>query len=158
MAISSNSKVSWSDIQTIFTNLNTARQKFFPSQSDFQATPGGQSTQAMAQLAQNLNNYIESFSSNAYIGSRANIDENPPSAGDLINPIIFDRFTTTIRTINDTCVHDSSYRSTYRSGYDSSYRTSYRSSYDSSYNSSARTSNYSSFRSSYDASWNSTHT
>lgn len=31
MAISSNSKINWSDIQTIFTNLNTARKKFFPS-------------------------------------------------------------------------------------------------------------------------------
>ena len=158
MAISSNSKVSWSDIQTIFTNLNNARKKFFPSQNDFVASPGGSQSQALAQLVKNLNTYIESFSSNAYIGSRANIDENPPSAGDLINPIIFDRFTTTIRTINDTCVHDSTYRSSYRSAYDSSDRGSYRSSYDSSYNNSAKTSNYSSFRSIYDASQNNTHT
>lgn len=160
MAISSNSKINWSDIQTIFTNLNTARKKFFPSQSDFQAAPGGQSTQAMAQLAQNLNKYIESFSSSGYVGSRANISENPPSAGDLISPIIFNRFTTTIRSINDTCAHDASYNASHRgSGYNSSWDSSdYGAGWDTSYNSSHDGSSYhSSYWSGVNQTWCSSH-
>ena len=134
MSVSSSGVVSWSNIQTLFTNLNTARAKFFPSQSNFSPSSGGQDGVILAKLIQDLNRYIESFSSNSYVGTRANISQSPPNANDLISPTLINTFETTIRTINDTCAYDSSYDGGYRGGYDSSYDGSYRGSYDGSHN------------------------
>lgn len=157
MSVSSSGKVKWSDISTLFTNLNTARAKFFPSQSNFSPSSGGTDGVVLAKLIQDLNKYIESFSSNAYVRTRANISQNPPNAGDLISPTIINTFETTIRSINDTCAYDSSNDSSYRGSYDSSDNSSYRGSYDSSDRSSYRGSYNSSYRSSYDTSANGSH-
>ena len=92
MSISSSGKVKWSDISTLFTNLNTARAKFFPSQSNFSPSSGGQNGVVLAKLIQDLNGYIESFSSNSYVRTRAKISQNPPNTGDLISPTIINTF------------------------------------------------------------------
>ena len=149
MSVSSSGVVNWSNIQTLFTNLNTARAKFFPSQSNFSPSSGGQDGVILAKLIQDLNRYIESFSSNSYVGTRANISQNPPNANDLISPTLINTFETTIRTINDTCAYDSSYNGGYRAGYDSSYDGGYRGGYDSSYDGG--------YRGSYDGSHNGSH-
>ena len=149
MSVSSSGVVSWSNIQTLFTNLNTARAKFFPSQSNFSPSSGGQDGVILAKLIQDLNRYIESFSSNSYVGTRANISQSPPNANDLISPTLINTFETTIRTINDTCAYDSSYNGGYRAGYDSSYDGGYRGGYDSSYDGG--------YRGSYDGSHNGSH-
>ena len=149
MSVSSSGVVNWSNIQTLFTNLNTARAKFFPSQSNFSPSSGGQDGVILAQLIQDLNRYIESFSSNSYVGTRANISQSPPNANDLISPTLINTFETTIRTINDTCAYDSSYNGGYRAGYDSSYDGGYRGGYDSSYDGG--------YRGSYDGSHNGSH-
>lgn len=149
MSVSSSGVVNWSNIQTLFTNLNTARAKFFPSQSNFSPSSGGQDGVILAQLIQDLNRYIESFSSNSYVGTRANISQSPPNANDLISPTLINTFETTIRTINDTCAYDSSYNGSYRAGYDSSYDGGYRGGYDSSYDGG--------YRGSYDGSHNGSH-
>lgn len=149
MSVSSSEIVNWSNIQTLFTNLNTARAKFFPSQSNFSPSSGGQDGVILAKLIQDLNGYIESFSSSSYIGTRANISQSPPNANDLISPTLINTFETTIRTINDTCAYDSSNNSSYRASYDSSDNSSYRGSYNSSYDGS--------YRGSYDGSYNSSH-
>lgn len=153
MSVSSSGKVKWSDISTLFTNLNTARAKFFPSQSNFSPSSGGQNGVVLAKLIQDLNGYIESFSSNSYVRTRANISQNPPKAGDLISPTIINTFETTIRSINDTCAHDSSYRGSYDGSYDGSHRGSYDGSYDGGY----RGSYDGSYRGSYDTSANGSH-
>lgn len=149
MSVSSSGVVNWSNIQTLFTNLNTARAKFFPSQSNFSPSSGGQDGVILAKLIQDLNRYIESFSSNSYVGTRANISQSPPNANDLISPTLINTFETTIRTINDTCAYDSSYNGGYRAGYDSSYDGGYRGGYDSSYDGG--------YRGSYDGSHNGSH-
>lgn len=149
MSVSSSGVVNWSNIQTLFTNLNTARAKFFPSQSNFSPSSGGQDGVILAKLIQDLNRYIESFSSNSYVGTRANISQSPPNANDLISPTLINTFETTIRTINDTCAYDSSYNGGYRAGYDSSYDGGYRGGYDSGYNGS--------YRGSYDGSHKGSH-
>lgn len=149
MSVSSSEVVNWSNIQTLFTNLNTARAKFFPSQSNFSPSSGGQDGVILAKLIQDLNRYIESFSSNSYVGTRANISQSPPNANDLISPTLINTFETTIRTINDTCAYDSSYNGSYRAGYDSSYDGGYRGGYDSSYDGG--------YRGSYDGSHNGSH-
>lgn len=145
MSVSSSEVVNWSNIQTLFTNLNTARAKFFPSQSNFSPSSGGQDGVILAKLIQDLNRYIESFSSNSYVGTRANISQSPPNANDLISPTLINTFETTIRTINDTCAYDSSHNGGYRAGYDSSYYSGYRGSYNSSYDSGYDGSNRSSY-------------
>ena len=149
MSVSSSGVVNWSNIQTLFTNLNTARAKFFPSQSNFSPSSGGQDGVILAKLIQDLNRYIESFSSNSYVGTRANISQSPPNANDLISPTLINTFETTIRTINDTCAYDSSYNGGYRAGYDSSYEGGYRGGYDSSYDGG--------YRGSYDGSHKGSH-
>lgn len=149
MSVSSSGVVNWSNIQTLFTNLNTARAKFFPSQSNFSPSSGGQDGVILAKLIQDLNRYIESFSSNSYVGTRANISQSPPNANDLISPTLINTFETTIRTINDTCAYDSSYNGGYRAGYDSSYDGGYRGGYDSGYDGS--------YRGSYDGSHKGSH-
>ena len=149
MSVSSSGVVNWSNIQTLFTNLNTARAKFFPSQSNFSPSSGGQDGVILAKLIQDLNRYIESFSSNSYVGTRANISQSPPNANDLISPTLINTFETTIRTINDTCAYDSSYNGGYRAGYDSSYDGGYRGGYDSSYDGG--------YRGSYDGSHKGSH-
>ena len=149
MSVSSSGVVNWSNIQTLFTNLNTARAKFFPSQSNFSPSSGGQDGVILAKLIQDLNRYIESFSSNSYVGTRANISQSPPNANDLISPTLINTFETSIRTINDTCAYDSSYNGGYRAGYDSSYDGGYRGGYDSSYDGG--------YRGSYDGSHNGSH-
>lgn len=58
MSVSSSGVVNWSNIQTLFTNLNTARAKFFPSQSNFSPSSGGQDGVILAKLIQDLNRYI----------------------------------------------------------------------------------------------------
>lgn len=153
MSVSSSKIVNWSDIQALFTNLNTAKAKFFPSQSNFSPSSGGQDGVVLAKLIQDLNSYIESFSSNSYVGARANISQNPPNANDLISPTLINTFETTIRAINDTCAYDSSYNSGYRGSYNSSDNGSYNSSYDSGY----RSSYDGSYRGSYDSSANGSH-
>lgn len=159
MSVSSSGKVKWSDISTLFTNLNTARAKFFPSQSNFSPSSGGQNGAVLAKLIQDLNGYIESFSSNSYVRTRANISQNPPNAGDLINPTIINTFETTIRSINDTCAHDGSYYGSHRGSYDGSYdgghRGSYDGSYRGSYDTSANGSHWSGVNSSWCSSWRS---
>lgn len=149
MSVSSSGVVNWSNIQTLFTNLNTARAKFFPSQSNFSPSSGGQDGVILAKLIQDLNRYIESFSSNSYVGTRANISQSPPNANDLISPTLINTFETTIRTINDTCAYDSSHNGGYRAGYDSSYDGGYRGGYDSSYDGG--------YRGSYDGSHKGSH-
>ena len=149
MSVSSSGVVNWSNIQTLFTNLNTARAKFFPSQSNFSPSSGGQDGVILAKLIHDLNRYIQSFSSNSYVGTRANISQSPPNANDLISPTLINTFETTIRTINDTCAYDSSYNGGYRAGYDSSYDGGYRGGYDSSYDGG--------YRGSYDGSHNGSH-
>lgn len=153
MSVNSSGIVNWSDISNLFTNLNTARAKFFPTQSNFSPSSGGSNGIVLAKLIQDLNGYIESFSSNSYVGTRANISQTPPNANDLISPTLINTFETTIRTINDTCAHDGSYNGSYRGSYNSSVDGSYRSSYDSGYDGSYRGSN----RSSYDSSANGSH-
>ena len=149
MSVSSSGVVNWSNIQTLFTNLYTARAKFFPSQSNFSPSSGGQDGVILAKLIQDLNRYIESFSSNSYVGTRANISQSPPNANDLISPTLINTFETTIRTINDTCAYDSSHNGGYRAGYDSSYDGGYRGGYDSSYDGG--------YRGSYDGSHKGSH-
>ena len=149
MSVSSSGVVNWSNIQTLFTNLNTARAKFFPSQSNFSPSSGGQDGVILAKLIQDLNRYIESFSSNSYVGTRANMSQSPPNANDLISPTLINTFETTIRTINDTCAYDSSHNGGYRAGYDSSYDGGYRGGYDSSYDGG--------YRGSYDGSHKGSH-
>lgn len=153
MSVSSSGKVKWSDISTLFTNLNTARAKFFPSQSNFSPSSGGQDGIVLAKLIQDLNGYIESFSSNSYVRTRANISQNPPNAGDLISPTIINTFETTIRSINDTCAHDGSYYGSHRGSYDGSYDGGYRGSYDGSYRGSYDTSANGSHWSGVNTSW-----
>ena len=69
MALSTGSQAAWSDIQTLFTNLNTARTKF--SFATITPTPAGgagtsiTTTNTIAQLKTN----IDAMKSNTFLSS-----------------------------------------------------------------------------------------
>ena len=102
MSLSKGSSVSWSDIQTIYNNLNTARKKFSFATVTVPSNPGI----AKPSQISSLKNSIEELRSNRYVGNTALTNVTVPSRGALLYPNIFSSMTTTIRRIQDTCVFD----------------------------------------------------
>lgn len=148
MALSQGSAVSWSDITTLFTNLNSARTKYgFSSVS----ASGGVGTQVTTGAMSTLASGVTEMASKGNLSQYAVINGTIPVVGDLITPTYLKNISTSISEIN-TCstynasqvsyngsnyTSDYSYNSSvcscnhYQSSYDSS-QVSYQSSYDSS--------------------------
>ena len=127
MSIATNETLKWSDIQALYNNLNTARKKFGITTITVPDNPG---VVKPAQV-QALNDNVNSMSANSYLRTVARTGVTPPAAGTIIKPLEFNRISTTITNIQNTCAYDSSYYSSH-CGYDSTYDSSYNSSYDSS--------------------------
>ena len=105
MSLTQGSIASWSDIQTIYNNLNTARKKFSISTVSVPNNPGTMSpTQVTA-----LKNAIEAMSSNKYVSSTANTGITVPAVGTLIYPDIFNSMSNTITKIQNKCIHNASF-------------------------------------------------
>lgn len=100
--IQTNNILDWSDIQSIYSNLNQARQKFgfanigIPDNTNLLVT--------LAQLTE-LKNQVESLSSHSLIGSTANTGITMPAIGQLIKPIEYTRINSTIENIKNTCIN-----------------------------------------------------
>lgn len=89
MALSTGSQAAWSDIQTLFTNLNTARTKF--SFATITPTPAGgagtsiTTTNTIAQLKTN----IDAMKSNTFLSSTlSSFSLTVPAPGTLIQPTL----------------------------------------------------------------------
>ena len=105
MSLTQGSIASWSDIQTIYNNLNTARKKFSISTVSVPDNPGTMSpTQVTA-----LKNAIEAMSSNKYVSTTANTGITVPAVGTLIYPDIFNSMSSTITKIQNKCIHNASF-------------------------------------------------
>ena len=105
MAFSTGSTASWSDVQSLYTRLNTARKKFSISTV---SVPGNPGTMTPAQVTA-LKKAIEAMSSNKYVSDTAKTGITVPAAGTLIYPDIFKTMSTTITNIQNKCVHNASF-------------------------------------------------
>lgn len=105
MAFSTGSAAVWSDVQSLYTRLNTARQKFSIATVSVPGNPGTMSpTQVTA-----LKNAIEAMSSNKYVSTTANTGITVPAVGTLIYPNIFNSMSNTITNIQNKCVHNAAF-------------------------------------------------
>lgn len=105
MAFSTGYAAAWSDVQSLYTRLNTARQKFSMSTVSVPGNPGTMSpTQVTA-----LKNAVEAMSSNQYVSSTANTGITVPAVGTLIYPDIFNSMSNTITNIQNKCVHNAAF-------------------------------------------------
>ena len=105
MALSAGNKVVWSDIQTIYNNLNTARQHCSIATVTVPGNPG----QTVPSTVQSLKDAIEACRSNSYVSSAGTwrTDVTVPSRGSLLYSDIFTRMSTTVENIRRTCMHNS---------------------------------------------------
>lgn len=107
MAISSGDTLSWSDIETLYTNLNTARQKFGFTTVTVPGNPG----LAKPSSISDLDSVVNAMASNKYLTSTAVTGVTVPRAGSLIYPLEFARIRTTIDNINNACAFDAGFNS-----------------------------------------------
>lgn len=117
MSISKGSKLSWSDIQSIYTSLNTERKRFGYSTVTVPSNPGKATTSAVS----NLKTAIEELKNNKYVSSTANTGVTIPSAGTLIYPLPFSTMSSTVGKIADVCAFDSFTPCDFDNGFSSCY-------------------------------------
>ena len=140
MALSENNLMSWSDIETLFSNLNTARKKFSFSTV---STPSNRGVTARTDVATSIERYIEDMSSSKYLTGVAVVNDTMPRVNELISPLVFTRMSTVISNINNTCAFDATNNGFSFNSSDNgfSFRTSNNSFTQNSHNASQRSSN-----------------
>lgn len=102
MAFSAGNTVSWSDVQTLYNNLNAAKTHIGQSTVSVPGNPGF----TVPSTVTNLKNAIESCKSNGYVGNTALTGITVPSSGALLYPDIFNKMNNTIAAIKNTCLHN----------------------------------------------------
>ena len=117
MSISKGSKLSWSDIQNIYTSLNTQRSRFGYSTVTVPSNPGKTTTSAVS----NLKVAIEELANNKYVGGTASTGITVPSAGTLIYPSPFTIMSGTVNNIAGVCAFDSFTPCDFDNGFSSCY-------------------------------------
>lgn len=100
MALSTGSQAAWSDIQTLFTNLNTARTKFnFAAITPTPAGGAGTSITTTNTIAQ-LKTNIDAMKSNTFLSTTLfNFSLTVPAPGTLIQPTLLNQISGTIDQI-----------------------------------------------------------
>lgn len=117
MSISQGSKLSWSDIQNIYTSLNEERDRFGYDKVRVPSNPGRVTPTAVS----NLKTAIEELKNNKYVGNTANTKVTVPSTGTLIYPLPFTTMSNTINKIADVCAFDSFTPCDFDNGFSSCY-------------------------------------
>lgn len=117
MALSKDNSALWSDIKTLYNNLNEARTKFsFTTTS----VPENQGQNFQPSNVSNLKDLVEEMKTNSYIGSTADTSSvATPAIGEVIRPDSFTQLSTIIDNVGAACVYNStSFDSTFRGGFD----------------------------------------
>ncbi|MGF6375093.1 putative RND superfamily exporter protein [Clostridiales Family XIII bacterium PM5-7] len=161
MGLIKDNNTSWSDIKTLYTNLNTARTKFG---FETATVPEKEAEITTPTDITDIKSLIEAMTTNSYVGSTASTESViVPASGDIMQPTPFTEMETIIQNVNDTCAHNASYFAgnyAYNSSFNSSnygYNSTFNSSnygFNSSFNSNWNSGNYS-FNSSFNSNWNS---
>ena len=99
MSLSENGKVLWSDIEALYTTLNTIQTRHQVTKT---TKPNNQNKIASANDAKALVNAIEALGTAAtqITTSQADVAGTIPSVGDLLEPTIFRNCETTLQTLN----------------------------------------------------------
>lgn len=125
MALSKDNIVDWTDIETIYTNLNTARSKF-----SFQTVsiPKEDGNKPIPSHVSSLKDLVQNMTSNSWLTTTASTTNVVnPQTSDLLKIDQFNQLSTIIDNINNTCIHfggDYGYNTTvFGSNY--GYNTSY---------------------------------
>ena len=102
MALQTNSRVDWADIEAIYLRLNQVRSTF-----NFQevATPVNQGTPVKPDEVGSLKTIIEGMKSNSYLSKIDTSSIVEPSKGSLLKVTPFSNITTVIETIENTCAY-----------------------------------------------------
>ena len=157
MSIAEGYKITWSDIQDIYTNLNTARTKFSMATVAVPSNPGKPYPSQINDLA----TLVDAMNSNEFLTGVANTGVSAPAVGSLIEPTEFNRISTTIDNIYRTCPHHGAYYSahyaTHRSSYYSTHRSAHYSSNYGTHRGAYYSSDYGSHRGAYYSSNYGTH-
>ena len=106
MSIEKDEILYWSDIQTLYRNLKTAREKFRISTEGVDWNPDNPGF-AKPEQVEDLNDLVNAMSTNKYLKKVAVTNVVVPDQGTLIYPIEFSAIATTIDNINNTCAYDS---------------------------------------------------
>ena len=104
MALSKGSKVTWADIQSIYSKLNTCQSKFSISQTTIPDNPGKCSPSTIS----DLKNFIFALSSSSYVGTSPVspvFNLTTPTAGELLKADPFNTMTTTLDTVSGICAN-----------------------------------------------------
>lgn len=104
MALSQGSAVTWTDIQSIYSKLNTCQSKFSITQTTAPSNPGKCSPTVIS----NLKTFIfalsgSSWVSTSFVSSVFNL--STPAAGDLLKADPFNTMTTTLNTVSNICIN-----------------------------------------------------
>lgn len=102
MAFSAGNTVSWGDVQALYNNLNAAKSHIGQSAVSVPGNPG----LTVPSTVTSLKDAIESCKSNGYVGNTALTGITVPSSGTLLYPDIFNRMSSTIDAIRNTCLHN----------------------------------------------------
>ena len=113
MATTTNEKVSWSDIQNIYTSLRSCQSKFGMSQTAIPSNPGV----VKPEVVSNLKSAIFGLSSNSYVKKNSSatsalstvFNMANPTVGSLIKPAPFDTMESTLTTVSSVCVNDANF-------------------------------------------------
>ena len=103
MALQQNNIVDWTDIENIYTNLNTARTKFNFSTVTI---PDEQENKPIPSHISSLKDLIQNMTSNTWLTSIASTSGvSVPSTSDLLEPTAFNQLSTIVNNMNNTCIH-----------------------------------------------------
>lgn len=104
MALSQGSKVTWADIQNIYSKLNSCQSKFSITQTAAPSNPGKCSPSTIA----DLKNFIFALSSSSYVGTSPVspvFNLTTPTAGQLLKADPFNTMNTTLDTVSGICAN-----------------------------------------------------
>ena len=104
--LNTNSIIDWTDIENIYSRLNTQRQKFnfstvtVPSLENQKITPNAVS---------NIKTIIENMKSNSFLSSINTNSITIPTTGELIRPLPFSNISSLITDMENTCAFTCSF-------------------------------------------------
>lgn len=117
MALQKDNIVDWTDIEQIYTNLNTARTKFSFSTVPI---PNEEGNKPIPSHITSLKDLVQNMTTNSWLSSVAQTNSvSTPTTGDLLQPTSATQLSSIIDNINNTCIHfggNYGYNSTYFSG------------------------------------------
>lgn len=104
MALSSGNKVTWADIQAIYSKLNTCQTKFNITKTTAPSNPGKCSPTVIS----NLKTFIFALSTSSWVSTSfvsPVFNLTTPVPGDLLKATPFNTMTTSLNNVSNICIN-----------------------------------------------------